>query len=59
MKRNIFLKELHSKGCVLKRHGGRHDIYINTKSFKQSPIPRHPEIKNLLCKLIRKQLGII
>jgi len=58
LKRNNFIKELISNGYVLKRHGSRHDIYFNTPKGKSAPIPRHPEIKETLCNLIRKQLGI-
>jgi len=57
VKRNQFIKELVKAGCYLKRHGSRHDIYANPKNGKITPIPRHPEIKESLCKLIRKQLG--
>ncbi|MEK6529817.1 MAG: type II toxin-antitoxin system HicA family toxin [candidate division NC10 bacterium] len=45
-------------GCVLKRHGKRHDIYSSPKTGRNAPVPRHTEIANSLCKLIRKQLGI-
>ncbi|RKY06755.1 MAG: hypothetical protein DRP65_11360 [Planctomycetota bacterium] len=41
-----------------KRHGSRHDIYVNPGTDRQTPIPRHPEIKNSLVALIKKQLGI-
>ena len=58
MKREQFIKELIKLGCVLKRHGGRHDIYLNTRNGKLAPIPRHSEIKEALCKIIRKQLGV-
>jgi predicted RNA binding protein YcfA (HicA-like mRNA interferase family) len=58
LKRNNFIKELVSNGCVLKRHGSRHDIYYNPAKGKVAPIPRHPEIKETLCRLIKKQLGI-
>jgi hypothetical protein len=45
-------------GCYLKRHGNKHDIYANPANGKQTPVPRHTEIKDTLCQLIRKQLGI-
>jgi hypothetical protein len=41
-----------------KRHGKKHDIYTNPINGTQAPIPRHPEIKESLCKLIKKQLGL-
>ncbi|MCD6585410.1 MAG: type II toxin-antitoxin system HicA family toxin [Desulfobacteraceae bacterium] len=58
MKRNNFIKFLISNGCYLKRHGSRHDIYANIINGRQTPVPRHPEIKESLCKLIKKQLEI-
>jgi mRNA interferase HicA len=58
MKRKDLIRELEQLGCVLYRHGGRHDIYINTATGQKSPIPRHNEVKDSLCRLIRKQLGL-
>ncbi len=58
MKRNALIKFLSKSGCYLKRHGGRHDIYANPANNTQSPIPRHPEIKDSLVRLIKKQLGL-
>ncbi|MBA4397825.1 MAG: addiction module toxin, HicA family [Syntrophus sp. (in: bacteria)] len=58
MKRTDFVRELVRAGCHLKRHGGRHDIYINPKNGRKAPVPRHTEIKESLCDLIRNQLGI-
>ncbi len=40
------------------RHGKKHDIYTNPKNGKKAPIPRHSEIKESLCELIMKQLGL-
>lgn len=58
MKRSAFLRELAQKGCVLQRHGGRHDLYLNPANGKKAPVPRHGELRDSLCRLIRKQLGI-
>lgn len=58
MKRLDFVRELVDAGCYLKRHGKKHDIYANTKTGKKAPVPRHSEIKESLCELIRKQLGL-
>ncbi|OYV17327.1 MAG: hypothetical protein CG438_1370 [Methylococcaceae bacterium NSP1-1] len=43
---------------VLVDVGNKHDIYANPANGKQTPIPRHSEIKDTLCQLIRKQLGL-
>jgi len=58
VKRREFIRELVAAGCFLKRPGKRHDIYTNPKTGRSAPVPRHTEIKNSLCDLIRKQLGI-
>jgi hypothetical protein len=33
-------------GCVLIRHGGKHDWYQNPRTKASQPIPRHKEIKD-------------
>ena len=58
MKRAAFLRELAQKGCSLHRHGGRHDLYVNQNNGRKAPVPRHNEIKDSLCRLIRRQLEI-
>jgi mRNA interferase HicA len=58
MKRQAFLRELEQAGYRLHRHGGRHDIYLNTANGRKAPVPRHTEIKDSLCRLIRKQLEL-
>ena len=58
MKRKALIKDLVKGGCFLKRHGSRHDIYANPRNGKQAPIPRHPEIKETLVRLIKRQLEI-
>jgi mRNA interferase HicA len=56
--RGNFIRELVRAGCYLERHGKRHDIYKNPKNGKRAPVPRHSEIKESLCELIRRQLGL-
>jgi predicted RNA binding protein YcfA (HicA-like mRNA interferase family) len=58
VKRRDFIQELESAGCILHRHGGRHDIYVNSQTDRKAPIPRHSEIRDSLCRLIRHQLGL-
>lgn len=58
MKRAEFIREMVAVGCYLKRHGKKHDLYANPRNGKQAPVPRHVELKDSLCTLIRKQLGI-
>jgi len=58
VKRRDLIGELVGAGCYLRRRGKRHDIYMNPRNGKMAPVPRHPEIKESLCELIRKQLGV-
>jgi mRNA interferase HicA len=58
VKRGEFLRELRNAGCVLKRHGKQHDLYTNPQNGRSAPVPRHTEIANTLCEVIRKQLGL-
>ncbi len=58
MKRQAFIRELEQAGCVLYRHGAKHDIYQNAVNGKKAPVSRHTEIKNSLYRLIRKQLDL-
>ncbi len=58
MKRRELVRELVAVGCYLKRRGKRHDLYTNPKTGRSAPVPRHTEIKDSLCDLIRKQLGL-
>jgi hypothetical protein len=58
MKRQAFVRELTAAGCMLHRHGKRHDIYRNPANVRQAPLPRHNEIADTLCAIIRRQLGL-
>lgn len=44
MKRSELIRWLNLQGCLLARHGGRHDIYLNPQTGKKQPVPRHHEI---------------
>jgi predicted RNA binding protein YcfA (HicA-like mRNA interferase family) len=58
LKREELIRLLLAAGCILHRHGGRHDIYLNPRSGQKQPVPRHREIDDALAKHIRKYLGI-
>jgi mRNA interferase HicA len=58
MKRTHLVRELTASGCVFVRHGKRHDIYRNPANGLQAPVPRHREIANTLCEIIRRQLAL-
>ena len=58
MKRRAFVRQLKRDGCILVRHGSRHDIYVNPKTGQRQPVPRHVAIEGELAKHIRKYLGL-
>jgi len=58
LKTAAFLRELARKGCALDRHGKKHDLWVNPANGRKAPVPRHVEIKDSLCRLILKQLGL-
>ncbi len=58
MKRGEFIKYLKKNNCDLLREGSKHSVYFNMINNKQTTIPRHPEIADILCKVICKQLEI-
>ena len=58
MKRDDLIRQLTNQGCILSRHGARHDIYINPATGQKQPVPRHIEIDNALAKHIKKFLGL-
>jgi hypothetical protein len=45
-------------GCVLKRHGAKHDIYLNPANGRKTAVPRHTEIRGSLAAAIKRQLGL-
>jgi mRNA interferase HicA len=48
VKRGELIRQLEQQGCILLRHGGRHDIYQNPATGRKQPVPRHGEIDNAL-----------
>lgn len=56
MKRQELIRRLEHEGCVLIRHGGRHDWYRNPRTGFSQPVPRHREINENLAKHILKKL---
>jgi mRNA interferase HicA len=53
MKKRDLEKKLSQCGWWLDRHGGNHDIWTNGKVFE--PVPRHPEVNELLAKKILRK----
>jgi hypothetical protein len=58
VRRSELVRQLLEQGCVLLRHGARHDIYINPTTGQKQPVPRHNEIDDPLAKHIKKYLGL-
>ncbi|MGH8489606.1 MAG: type II toxin-antitoxin system HicA family toxin [Gammaproteobacteria bacterium] len=57
MKRIDLIKKIENMGCMLIRHGGKHDWYQNPRTHISQPVPRHREIKEALAKHIIKMLS--
>ena len=57
MKRLELVRRLQEMGCILIRHGGRHDIYHSPKTGRSEPVPRHREINEILSKRIIRRLS--
>jgi len=56
MKRRDLIGQIEKNGCILIRHGKRHDWYQNTRTGACQPVPRHQEIKQPLAKHILNML---
>ena len=57
MKRLDLIRRLEEAGCVLLRHGAKHDIYHNQSTGRSEPVPRHREINEILAKRIIRRLA--
>ena len=57
MKRVELVRKIEELGCVLVRHGGRHDWYRNPQTNVAQPVPRHREIHERLARHILKKLA--
>jgi mRNA interferase HicA len=57
MKHSDLVRALERLGCVLARHGGKHDWYSNPQTGMSQPVPRHREINEMLAKRIIKMLS--
>jgi len=57
MKRRDSIRKLEMMGCVLIRHGAKHDWYQNPTTKVSQPVPRHREIREHLARHIIKMLS--
>lgn len=58
MKQNDLFKRLKRAGCLIVRHGARHDIWYSPVTGLSRPVPRHgaKEVPIGLLKSIEKEL---
>jgi mRNA interferase HicA len=57
VKHTDLIKKLSELGCVLIRHGGKHDWYHNPNTGMSQPVPRHREIEEPLARHIIRMLS--
>jgi mRNA interferase HicA len=57
VKRRDLIQQLETMGCVLIRHGGKHDWYQNPRTRMAQPVPRHAELNEHLARSILKKLA--
>ena len=58
MKRTSLLKHLRKYGCVLKREGRAHSLWMNPTTGQTEAVPRHVEISNNLARKICRGLSV-
>jgi len=58
VKQERFIKYLEKNDCYIVREGSKHALYKNLKTGEMSTVPRHPNIKENICRKICKDLGI-
>jgi hypothetical protein len=56
MKRVDLIREIEDFGCVLVRHGAKHDWYRTPNTGVSQPVPRHREINERLARKIIRVL---
>lgn len=56
MKRRDLIRVLTEMGCVLVRHGAKHDWYMNPEKRQSQAVPRHNDIDERLAKSIIRKL---
>lgn len=56
MKRTDLIRQLEQAGCVLLRHGSKHDIFHQPRTGMTQPVPRHRDINERLARKILKDL---
>ncbi|MDR0867885.1 MAG: type II toxin-antitoxin system HicA family toxin [Planctomycetota bacterium] len=57
MKKKDLVQTIQRRGAVFLRHGGNHDVYVQPATGRQSAVPRHNEINEMVAKSIIKNLS--
>ena len=58
MKRDALLRHLRRNGCVLKREGRSHSLWMNLGTGAVEAVPRHTEIPDMLARKICRGLSV-
>ena len=58
MKRGVLLRHLRRNGCVLKREGRSHSLWMNPQTGAVEAVPRHVEIPDMLAQKICRGLSV-
>ena len=58
MNRRELEEYLRRNGCEFRRHGKKHDIWINATFRRITSIPRHKRVKPGMIRGICKDLGV-
>jgi len=58
MKRSALLAHLRRHGCILKREGSAHSLWMNPQTGQVEAVPRHTEIPDLLARKICRGLSV-
>lgn len=56
MKRGEPERRLRDMGWTLRRHGGKHDVWVSADGSFTEFVPRHPEIHERLAQAILKRI---
>jgi mRNA interferase HicA len=56
VKRKELERKLRRAGCLLKREGASHSLWLNPRNGVMEAVPRHQEIKDLLARKILRAL---
>jgi len=58
VKRSSLLRHLRRHGCILKREGAAHSLWVNPATGAMEAIPRHVEISDRLATKICQGLSL-